>query len=347
MGPTPRRRIAVTGGGTAGHILPALDFLAAYRRDVGAEGFFISCEGVMERRLASAHAVRLEIIPGKPWERQGWVGRMRALASLPPGILAARRLLRREKVDLIIGTGGYASLGACIAAKTLGLPVVIHESNVEPGLANRLISKFADLICVGFEEARQAFGPRSVVTGTPVWKVLRKPPLTPTFIVLSGSEGSPVLNAQAPLLFAELQRRGMRFTVRHLTGFGDPTTAERAYRNAGVEAHVEGFVDDMSPVYESATFALAAPGALTLAELSACGIPGLLVPTPGTARGHQLLNARLHAERTGDLIVPEGPWDVKALASHIEAVLRSGTPQAPDQKNHAAKKLVQQCENLL
>ncbi len=339
----------MTGGGTAGHILPALDFLEAYRREAGAEGFFIGCEGGMERRLVPAQSVRMETIPGKPWARQGWFGRIRALASLPPGILAARRILRREKVDLVIGTGGYASLGTCIAARTLGVPVAIHESNVEPGLANRLISKFADLIGVGFEETRRAFGPRSVVTGIPARQVPRMPPAVPNFIVLGGSEGSPILNAEAPRLFSELRHRGIRFTVRHLTGFSDPVAVERAYARAGVEARVEGFVDDMRPVYAGATFALAAAGARTLAELSACGIPCLPVPTQGTADDHQILNARFYAERTGALTVPEGPWDTAALASRIEAALRSaGAGQgASDRAKPAATELVRHCERLL
>ena len=148
-------------------------------------------------------------------------------------------------------------------------------------------------------------------------------PGIPNFVVLGGSEGSPLLNTEAPRLFSELRRRGLRFTVRHLTGFGDPAEVERIYANAGMEALVEGFLDDMRPVYANATFAIAAAGALTLAELSACGIPCLLVPTPGTARDHQMLNAQYYAERTGALTVPAGPWDTAILASRIEVVLQS------------------------
>lgn len=342
----------MTGGGTAGHILPALNFLLTYQSEFGAEGFFIGCEEGMERQLVPARAVRLETIPGRPWARQSWLGRILALSTLPPGVLAARRILHREKVDLVIGTGGYASLGTCIAAKTLGIPVVIHESNVEPGLANWLISKFAGLIGVGFEQTRSAFGPHSVATGIPTLQVLRQPPAIANFIVLGGSEGSPVLNTEAPRLFCELQRRGMRFTVRHLTGFGDSTAVEQAYATGGVTALVEGFVEDMRPVYATATFALAAAGALTLAELDACGIPCLLVPTPGAARDHQASNARFYAERPGVLTVPVGPWDTPALASRIETVLQAvkteqTRPSLSDPGRPAATELVQQCEKLL
>jgi len=150
----------VTGGGTAGHILPAVEFLQTYRREFGADGCFIGCAAGLESRLVPANGERLEVIPGRPWARQGWMGRLRALACLPAAILAARRILRREKIQLAIGSGGYASFSTCVAAYTLGVPVVIHEANAEPGLANRIVARIAALICVGFPRLPAAFAAR-------------------------------------------------------------------------------------------------------------------------------------------------------------------------------------------
>ena len=350
---TRRRRIAVTGGGTAGHILSALDFLEAYRREFGAEGFFLGCAAGLESRLVPARGVRLEIVPGLPWARQGWRGRWRAVASLPGAIRAARRVLRRENVDLVIGAGGYASIGACLAARTLGVPFVIHESNVDPGLANRLLSRFAALVCVGFEETARGFGRGAVVTGIPAAIPESRPAGTPHFVVLGGSEGSPVLNLEAPRLFAELHRRGVVFSVRHIVGFGDPASVECAYAAAGVEARVDRFVDDMAPVYAGATMAIAAAGARTLAELSAAAVPSLLAPTPGAARDHQAENARCYGARTGAGLIPDS-WDAAALATRIQAVL--GNPEelrilrqraSAWGKPQAAAELVRACERLI
>jgi UDP-N-acetylglucosamine--N-acetylmuramyl-(pentapeptide) pyrophosphoryl-undecaprenol N-acetylglucosamine transferase len=328
--PLARRRVAVAGGGTAGHILTALDVLSAYRREYGCEGVFIGSKAGLEARLAANSGERLESIPALPWARQPWRGRLHAAGSIGPAFFAARRILIRERSEMVIGTGGYASLAPCIAGWTLGLRVVIHEANAVPGLANRLIAPFASLICADSEETARRFGSRvTALTGTPCHAVppadaLPQAPFR--FIVLGGSEGSPWLNRRAPALFAELRRRTTDFTVHHLTGMEAPAATQAAYGDAGVDARVEGWVTDMGPVYAGATMAIACPGARTLAELSIAGIPSLLSPLPGIAHGHHAANARLYSGRTGGRFVNEQEWDITKLADWIESLL--STPEA-------------------
>jgi len=347
----------VTGGGTAGHILPAVEFLQTYRREFGADGCFIGCAAGLESRLVPANGERLEVIPGRPWARQGWMGRLRALACLPAAILAARRILRREKIQLAIGSGGYASFSTCVAAYTLGVPVVIHEANAEPGLANRIVARIAALICVGFPEAASRVRGPVEVTGIPTGRIARSaPPGAPPwrFLVLGGSEGSPLLNRQAPRLFAELRRSGLAFSVWHIAGFGDTAAIAREYAAAGVVAQVDQFVDDIAAVYTGATLAIASAGARTLAELSAAGIPALLVPLPGSANDHQTANARLYAAHTGAGYVLESSWDAAGLASRLAALLadprelhRLGERAAAWNNRDAALRVVRACERVL
>lgn len=357
MVPPAERRIAVTGGGTAGHILPAVEFLRAYRQEFGATGYFIGCAAGLETRLVPAQGERLEVIPGLPWARQGLAGRLRAVTSLPVGLLAARRILRRERTQLVIGGGGYAAFSTCMAAYTLGLPVVIHEANAGPGLANRLLAQFVSLTCVGFEETARRVRGAVEVTGTPAGSIVRSRPRdTPPwrFLVLGGSEGSPVLNRAAPVLFGELRRRGMVFSVRHISGFGEPAPIARAYAAAGVAAEVDSFVDDMAGVYEGATLAIASAGARSMAELSAAAIPAFLVPLPGAANDHQTANAAVYAARTGAMVVRESEWDAQSIATRIEAILanprelhllREGA--AAWSNTDAALHVVRACERIL
>ncbi|HUB77161.1 MAG TPA: UDP-N-acetylglucosamine--N-acetylmuramyl-(pentapeptide) pyrophosphoryl-undecaprenol N-acetylglucosamine transferase [Bryobacteraceae bacterium] len=352
-----KRIIAVAGGGTAGHILPAIDVLRAYRREFGAAGFFIGCASGLETRLVPAHGERLELVPGLPWARQGLAGKLRAIASVPAGILAARRILRREKIQLLVGVGGYATFGACMAAVSLGIPVVIHEANAEPGLANRLAARFASLVCAGFAETAARFAAKVEITGTPAGSITRAshndaPPWR--FLVLGGSEGSPVLNRQAPVLFAELRRRGMAFTVRHISGFGDAAAIARAYGQAGVDVRVDSFVDDMASVYNGATLAIASAGARSMAELSAAAIPSFLVPLPGAANDHQTANAVAYSARTGAAVIPESQWDTGQVAARIEAIVASSRElgrlregAAAWSNADAALKVVRACEHLL
>jgi UDP-N-acetylglucosamine--N-acetylmuramyl-(pentapeptide) pyrophosphoryl-undecaprenol N-acetylglucosamine transferase len=357
MTPPAVRRIAVTGGGTAGHILPAVEFLKTYRREFAADGFFMGCAAGLESRLVPAHGERLEVIPGLPWARQGWRGKLRAVVCLPAAIREARRILKHERSQLVIGTGGYASLGACVAAYMLGVPVVIHEANAEPGLANRLVARFAAVVCAGFPEtAGRVRGPVEV-TGIPCGAIARSPaPDGPPWrlLVLGGSEGSPLLNREASRVFAELRRRGVSFSVRHLAGFGDVGAIAKEYADAGVEAQVDSFVDDIAAVYAGAALALASAGARTLAELSAAGIASLLIPLRGAANDHQTANARLYAERTGAGLILESCWDAVAVASRLEKMLadprevrRLSDRAAAWSNRDAALQTVRACERLL
>ncbi len=354
---TRTRRIAVTGGGTAGHTLPGIAFLKAFRQQAGAEGYFIGCSGGFEARLVPAHGERLETIPGKPWARQNLFGKLRAAIQIPLGISAARALLRREKTQLVIGTGGYASFGACLAARSLNIPVVIYESNAQLGMANRILAKLATLVCVGFGETAGVVRKPVEVTGIPLagavrskWRAER--PFR--FLVLGGSEGSPLLNEEAPRFFAALIGQGIEFTVRHIAGFGDLTTIEARYTAAGITATVESFAGDMAAVYDDATFALTAAGIHTLAELSAAGIPSLIVPLSGAARNHQLSNAHLYAARTGAKVIPEKEWNPGAAASWLAEILHN--PEALQNlhrgaaswvNDNAALAMVQACERII
>jgi UDP-N-acetylglucosamine--N-acetylmuramyl-(pentapeptide) pyrophosphoryl-undecaprenol N-acetylglucosamine transferase len=349
--------VAVTGGGTAGHILAALEILAAYRKEFGCEGIFIGSDMGFEARLAPASGERVELIPARPWARQSWRGQMRAVTGTVKAIAAARRILRRERTELVIGMGGYASVAPCLAGWTLGLRVAIHEANAIPGLANRVLVHVADLVCVDSEEtARNFHSKRVTITGTP--SLLPPPVPAPAappyrFIVLGGSEGSPWLNSRVPGLFAELRRKSIDFTVHHLTGMEPPGATQAIYDALGVPAHVEGWVADMSRVYAGTALAIASPGARTLAELASAGIPSLLTPLPGIAHGHHDANGRLISEQAGARYVGEAEWNNQELAAWIGQLLA-----APDElramgermricaRPGAAEAIVRQAEKL-
>ncbi len=351
------RKIAVTGGGTAGHTLPGIAFLQTFRQEWGAEGCFIGCAGGFESRLVPARGERLELIPGYPWSRQSAMGQLRAVVNIPRGVLAARAILRREKTELVIGAGGYASFGACLAARSLGIPMVIYESNAELGTANRILEKIAALICVAFGETACGITKPVEITGVPLaafppstWRA--KAPWR--FLVLGGSEGSPLLNQHAPRLFAALKARGIGFSVRHIAGLGDPAAISARYAAAGIEASVEGFTSDMTSMYDDVTFAITSAGVHTLAELSAAGIPSLIVPQSGAARTNQIANSSLYAARTGAKVIREAEWDAARAAAWLAEILSQ--PEALETlhrdaaswvNRNAALAMVRACERLI
>jgi UDP-N-acetylglucosamine--N-acetylmuramyl-(pentapeptide) pyrophosphoryl-undecaprenol N-acetylglucosamine transferase len=351
------RKIAVTAGGTAGHIVAALEFLKAYRSEFGAEGLFIGCGEPLEMRLAAARGVRVESVPGLPFARQTWKGKIAAASRIGGGVAAARRILEREGTQLVIGAGGYGSFNTCLAASLLRLPLIIHEANARPGTANRLLARLADRVCVGFPEAAGFAGRKTVLTGNPA-SIPRRRPLAscqpPRILVVGGSLGSPLLNREAPRLFAALRRRGIRFSLLHLAGIDNHAAVRHAYQAAAVSARVEEFSDRVSEIYAETDFAISGCGALTIADLAAAGVPSLFVPQSSVAHNHQVSNARAYGERTGAYWVEEDQWSSETMADWIARVIGDSARLEAMRRNalawsrpHAARDLVRTCEELL
>jgi UDP-N-acetylglucosamine--N-acetylmuramyl-(pentapeptide) pyrophosphoryl-undecaprenol N-acetylglucosamine transferase len=352
------RQIAIAGGGTAGHVMAGLAFLKAYH-EMRINGLFLGCAYGIESHLVRARGETLTIIAGSPFEREGPAGKIAALYNAARGILEARRVLEREHVELVIGVGGYASVGPALAAHSLGLPLVIHEANATPGRANRLLGRFAARVCGGFQETAGAFGGLPVLyVGNPVAGAIRRKTAPPgnriRFLVAGGSEGSPFLNREAPALFAAMRCQGVEVWVRHLAGRGDVEIIRNAYARAAIRVCVSSFVDGMAEIYEHADLAIACPGAMTLAEIAAAGLPSLLVPLSGAAEQHQHLNARAFATHTGASWVTEQEWDATREAAWLTSIARhpatwsdlSARAQSwgrPD----AARELVRVCEEVL
>ena len=335
--------------------------MAAYQADFDADIYFIGCRDGFETRLIPAGGFELQIIPGAPYVRQNVTEKAWALLELARGTLVARRLLKARQTELVIGLGGYASLGAILAAKLLGIPAVIHEANVFPGLANRTIGRLADRVFLGWGEAGARFQTKSVVTGNPVRQEMED--LAPQLqehrgdrriLVTGGSAGSPFLNENVPLLLAKVQELGIRMQVRHQAGAGETEQVRRRYRGQGMEARVQDFIDDMAAAYRESEYVITAAGALTLAELAMAGLPALLVPQSAAANGHQIANAEVFSGLSGGAWVREEDWDAERLAGNLAATLgdlEALSTQASRLRKmatpNAAQTLVAECESFL
>ncbi len=365
--PVGQRRLAMVGGGTAGHVYPALTIADTYRHtfdhvDVCFIGTPEGCEG----RLVPAHGYRCTMIQGSPWFGVGVGGRLRATKTLVVGIAQARHLLRAQGTQLVIGLGGYASVGVLLAARSLGLRIVIHEANIVPGLANKLLGRLADRVYLGCEAAAWAFPQdRTLVTGN-----LVRPEITAVgdeklramcsvhqpahILVMGGSQGAPFLNRHVPALLRQVTGHGLALEVRHQVGDDDPEPVRTQYAQAQIAASVMPYIEDMADMYRWADFAIVRSGSGTIAELAACGLPALLVPLPTAASDHQTVNAVAFAEAGGGWWVREADWQVQVQAARLAALLgdanaltdmatrarRLATPEA-------ASMLVTDCEALM
>ncbi len=361
---TGRRRIAVVGASTGGHVYPALAVADEYQTAFNdVDLLFIGTSQGLETRLVPPCGYRLEVLKAAPLHGVGLIGKVWAMARVFTGMFQARRLLKTSGVRMVIGFGGYVSAGTILAAWSLGLKTAIHEANILPGRANRLLARFVDRVYLTLQDASQPFpADRVLITGQPVRaqiaglsKQKREPPNGRCIRVLitGGSNGSPFLNQQAPELLQRLSAHGLVLEVCHQVGEGDRNVVQQAYNQAGVEAKVMCYIDDMAAAYSWADFALACAGAGTIAELAICGLPALLVPLSSASDDHQTANAKAVAQ-VGGLWVSEADWEVERLTTDIanlfrdldrwnaasQGVRRLATPGA-------ARNLVADCEALM
>ncbi len=333
-----QRRIAIAVGGSAGHTYPGLalaeNYVAANDR---VQILIFGCEHSLESQAASRGGYRFAAIAASPMLRERISGKARALANLGAGFIRARAILKAEQIELAIGFGGYACAGTLLAARSLGLRTVIHESNPAPGLTNRILCRLVDWICVAFEEAGRRFPPgRTAVTGTPIReeiiKLAREARSAPgsdrpaRILVTGGSLGSAFLNDQAPRLLGLVQQSVPALEVLHQTGhqtgLDEPDRVLARYAGRGVKARTARYLEDMAEAYRWADFVISCAGATTLGELAFAGLPSFLVPLRSAARNHQLDAARAFSVRTGAHWSAEEDWEPEQIAADIASVLR-------------------------
>jgi UDP-N-acetylglucosamine--N-acetylmuramyl-(pentapeptide) pyrophosphoryl-undecaprenol N-acetylglucosamine transferase len=358
-----RRCIALAAGGTAGHLSPALAVAAAYRaRHPQAHVLVFGSASGFALRMVEAHGYRLVTVAAAPFYRVRAGARLRSASQLLIGVHQARGLLARERVQLVVGFGGYTTAGVVLAARSLGLASAVHESNATPGLSNRLLARVVDRVCLGELAAGAAFAPqRARVTGTPLRAEiarlaaeLRQAPRPGHLRVLvcGGSEGSPFLNRHAPDLVRALHGERLAVEARHQSGREDAAVVGARYAALGIEAGVTEYLDDIAAAYRWADVVVTTAGAATLSELAAAGLPALLVPLGGGAADHQAANAAAFAAATGSAWMRESEWSAEQAAARVTALHAEGWSSVTARSRalvrlDAADAIVAECEALL
>lgn len=338
------RRVALAGGGTAGHVFPLLAVADAWRaRRPEVELLFLGAVGGEECALAEAAGLVCVALPAAPLVGTGAGGLARALWCLTRGWRAARAVLAAHRIEAVLGSGGYVSAAPLLAARQLGLHTAILEPNVAPGLTNRVLGRLVDRVYLGHAAARARMpAARTLMTGIPVRpqvgaaSAARRAVPRARVLVTGGSGGSPFLNREAPALLAALRERGGALAIHHQTGGGAAGAVAAAYAACGLDARVEPFIADMPAAYAAADVAITAAGAVTLAELVAAGLPALTVPLASAAADHQTANARAFAAAGHGRWVAEADWAREALADWLAETLHRRPATPPSAADAAA-----------
>lgn len=321
--------VLIAGGGTGGHVFPGLALADALRAR-GLRVGFVGTPAGLEARAVPAAGYPIDLIPGRQ-VRGGGIGRaLGGLAALATGVARARRLLAAHRPTLVVGVGGYASVAAVVAARLGRRPVVLMEQNAIPGLANRTLGRLARIVCLGFAEAAPFFpAGRSIHTGNPIRPaVLAAPPSPPHertgLLVFGGSQGASHVNGAAVDALGRLgdAARGLRIT--HQTGAADQASVASSYAALGLDVRVEAFITDMGAAYRAADVVVARAGAMSCAEITAMGLPAVLVPYPYAADDHQRRNAEVLAAAGAAVVILDRELDGERLATALRPLVDDG-----------------------
>ena len=322
--------VVIAAGGTGGHVYPALAVAECLRRESARVVWLGTAAGlearVVPRHGFDFHTVRVTGLRSGTWQRRSGAPLRFVLA-----LGAARRCLRRHRAAAVLGMGGYASAPGALAARLLGLPLVLHEQNAVPGMVNRWLGPWASRV---LEAVPGAFSPRrrAIHVGNPVREEIlevpepedrlasRDGPLR--VLVLGGSQGARILNQVVPQAVARLKAR-TSLSLRHQSGRGNVEGTRARYVGVGFEVVVEEFIENMAPAYAWADVVVCRAGALTVAELSAAGAASILVPFPFAVDDHQTRNANPLVEAGAALLIPQEDFDASRLAIHLLEFERS------------------------
>jgi UDP-N-acetylglucosamine--N-acetylmuramyl-(pentapeptide) pyrophosphoryl-undecaprenol N-acetylglucosamine transferase len=289
-------RILIAGGGTGGHIFPALAVARELVKRHGAEILMIGTARGLESRLVPEAGFELKLIDVGPLKSVSLMTRLRTAIRLPASILECKRIIREFRPVAVLGVGGYASGPAMAAALWMKIPTMAFEPNAMPGLANRLVGKHVQAAAINFPAAAKWFR-NAEVTGIPVrpeFFDLQQPVGVPHLLVFGGSQGARILNESMPRVIGPLLGAVPGLTVLHQSGLRNFETTEAAYRASGADParwEVRPFLNDMAAQVGRAHLVLSRSGASTVAELAAAGKPALLVPFAAATDEHQRRNA--------------------------------------------------------
>ena len=339
-------RVMVADGGTGGHVFPGIALAdEVVTRHPKNDVIFVGTARGLEAQVVPAAGYPIELVEVKGLKGKGIAGALGNLLLLPRALLQCLAVLRRWRPDVVVGVGGYASGPLVLAAWLLRIPTAVQEQNAVPGLTNRLLGRVVRAAFTAFPEAAASF-PRGKVhqLGNPIRRQLLENFMRPSadhdrarVLVFGGSQGAHALNMRVVEALPHLADLREHLTIIHQTGARDREQVEKGYRAVGFVPDVRDFITDMSRAYAEADLVVCRAGATTLAELTVCKKPSILVPFPAAADNHQVKNARSLVDAGAAVMIEERDLTGELLASEIRAILRS--PGRREQMARAAGRL--------
>jgi UDP-N-acetylglucosamine--N-acetylmuramyl-(pentapeptide) pyrophosphoryl-undecaprenol N-acetylglucosamine transferase len=317
----------LTGGGTGGHVFPALA-VAGILRDRGHRLLFIGTREGMESRLVSEAGFAIEFIRSGGLNRVGLRKQVQTSLQLPASIAAAWSLLRKFRPQAVFSTGGYVAGPVMLAAVLARIPLIVMEPNMVPGFSNRQVARWVYRALLGFAGTETWFPPgRSEVTGLPVraefFSVRRKTEGVFTILITGGSRGARTLNTASRESWSLFHAGNSPVRILHQAGAAaNYDILRREFAKSGVAGEVVPFISNMPEAFANADLVICRAGAGTVNEVSAAGMTSVLVPLPFAADDHQRKNAEMLVKAHAARMVPDSEFNGRRLFEEVEALRR-------------------------
>ena len=356
-------KMLIAGGGTGGHLFPGVALAQEVTtRHPDNDVLFVGTARGLEVTAVPKAGFKLELIEVGGLKRVGVLGMIRGLLRIPKALWQSRRILKSYRPDVVMGVGGYASGPVVLMAKLMGIPTAVQEQNARAGFTNKLLGKFVEAVFVAFREAIEQF-PREKtrLLGNPIRRELMDNFLRAKaqhqrfkLLVFGGSQGAHAINTTllktVPLL-ADLKEQ---IAITHQTGKRDVEEVTKGYEGSGMQVDVLEFISDMSKAYLDSDLVVCRAGATTLAELTVCKKPAILIPFPFATDNHQELNARSLADAGAAVMILESELTAEKLAGVIRELFSDREKLARMEKAagllgrpEAAKEIADVCVELV
>ncbi len=330
-----KRSIVISGGGTGGHIYPAIGIAQALKRlDPGIDIIFIGGENRLEAKLVPQHGFSFLPITVAGFPRRLTLQWGLVLWKAFRGVLHSLRHIKKLNPDVVVGTGGYVSGPVLFASVLRNIPIVIQEQNASVGLTNGILARWAKAAYLALAPAAAKFPADIVkVTGNPI-----RPAITAyerseatyqkyglrsgrkTVFVMGGSQGAHAINAALMDALPLLTQLRAHIQVVHQTGEADAAAVMAAYEAAALSHCVQPFFDTVEEVYSIADVMVCRAGGMTVSEVTACGIPAIFIPLPAQTGNNQVLNARTVADAGAAIVLEQGAFTIDELVKHLTRI---------------------------
>lgn len=342
-------RVLFAGGGTGGHLYPALALAAALKLErPEVQVYFVGAQRGVEARVLMTLHHPYTLLPFEPLYRDRIWRNWRLLPALWHSVRGLRKLFGDLEPRLVVGTGGYASAPACLYALTTGVPVAVQEQNSHPGLTTRTISRWAKQVHLGFPEARDQIRPGKRTEVTSLGNPIRPPDRTlnqnecrqkfglradsTVVLIVGGSQGARAINEALIQAVASSLLRALASARVELLWATGPAHIESIEQRLPAEARswvvATGYIDSMPEALAATDIAISRAGAMATAELLAWGIPALLIPLPTAAADHQTHNARALADAGAAVLLHEKDMTPERLSQELTALVNDDARRA-------------------